>query len=327
MCKYKTCSGKMAFALIAAAAQIALHGAVIVTPTVHADSEAALTYRGVTYSPQQSVNGVSFVSTQALAGAPGTPEARTAGRVGGTAIAVNARLDDKFLYSFTDFSLNQSSVEYAGTILKVTGAAEDVHVHFVLPLSYVETSTNEELNHQHVEPAIFAKITSRFCTDAFCNGTDIDQFDFQAFLDDTFTSTTHAAFVTAQAGLDISALQHPTLTDSTVFDVAHLINVRTVHMEFGLFEGDLDLGSLSVGQSMEFSYTMQARVTGTGAANVGIASINDPFFFDTDPVTAGAPITVPNAIVGSVPEPGSLGLVGGALVLAALVGRRSGRKA
>src|SRR5689334_14846534 len=166
-------TGKITLALIAAGA---LHGAVIVTPSLHADSVASITYKGVTYSPQQSINGVSFVSTQALAGAPSTPEARTAGRVGGTAIAVNARLDDKFLYSFTDFSLNQSSVEYAGTILKVTGAAEDVHVHFVLPLSYVETSTNEELNHQHVEPAIFAKITSRFCTDAFCNGTDIDQF-------------------------------------------------------------------------------------------------------------------------------------------------------
>ena len=300
----------------------------IVTPNLHADSHAMFVYKGTTYQASQGFDGVSSVSAQALAGLFTTPEARTAARVSGDEIAVNARMDDKFLFSLVDFNDNSSTAQYQATIEKVSGSAEHIFASFLLPLSYVETSTNEELTLQHVNPVITASIASRLCLDAQCNGTDVTQFFFQAFFDNTYKAVGQNFIATGQAGLDVSALRHPTITDTTVRDATHGLRIRTLHMEFGPFLGVVDLGELSVGQSLEFNYTMQAGVFGTGASNVGIASINDPFFFSTDPVTQGAPVLFETAPAdASAPEPGSLVLAGlGLMVTLGAQARRTSRR-
>ena len=72
---------------------------IITAVDLHADSHASFTYLGTQYQASSSVNTIDFSSSQALAGNNNTPEARTAARVGGDEIAVNARLDGKHLFA------------------------------------------------------------------------------------------------------------------------------------------------------------------------------------------------------------------------------------
>jgi hypothetical protein len=85
--------------------------------------------------------------------------------------------------------------------------------------------------------------------------------------------------------------------------------LRTVNLDFPSFTGTLDLGTLGAGpgEIMEVTYRMEARALGSAAANIGIASINDPFFFDTDPVMPGVPLIIEAT---PIPEPSSLALLG-----------------
>jgi hypothetical protein len=76
-----------------------------------------------------------------------------------------------------------------------------------------------------------------------------------------------------------------------------------VNLSFPEYAGTLDLGVLSPGQTIQVEYIMQARATGFASANIAIAAINDPFFFDSDLVMPGAPAMFRTV---AVPEPTSL---------------------
>ena len=304
----------------ALAAGQAWAGAIFALTDLHADSTANFIYQGTMYHQQSSVNAIDAVSSQALAGNFQTPEARTAARVNGSEIAVNARLDGKSFFTQTNIDTDQSSAVYTATLTNVGGTAQDIMLDFLIPPSYVETTTNGELRSIHVNPFIDAFIDVARCTSFTNCGASTELFNFQAFLDSTFTGYAKGDIVlTAPPGLDVSPLLNPTITDVTNRTGAFF---RTVHMGFPAFSGTIDLGTLSAGQFLQFSYTLQARVGGIAASTVGIASINDPFFLDTDPVTPGAPAVIVNSDAGA-PEPGSMGLVGGALVLGALLGKRA----
>ena len=123
---------------------------------------AALGLAGVATADTQ--NTIDFSSSQALAGNNNTPEARTAARVGGDEIAVNARLDGKHLFADTDIQDNASDASYTATIQKVNGPAEHILLNFLLPKSYVETTLNVEFPNDEVQATIFAWICRSRCT-------------------------------------------------------------------------------------------------------------------------------------------------------------------
>lgn len=283
-------------------------GALIVTGVnLHTDSNANFSFRGTFYHDRMSFDDSVASSSRALAGTISTPEARTAARLSAGEIAVNARLDGKDFFDHTDIQENTSFAVYDATIFKASGSAEHIFLHFLLPRSYVETTTNDELLSASVNSAILASVETTFISAAGVQDPSVKQFDFVGSLDSTFKSFGVVDKATGQAGLDLSPLLNPTLTDHTVFDANLGLKLRTMHLEFAPFEGVLDLGMLSAGQSVKFKYSMDALDTGIAAATVGIASINDPFFFDSDPVSRGAPIVIEGAAVdGAVPEPSSL---------------------
>jgi len=84
-----------------------------------------------------------------------------------------------------------------------------------------------------------------------------------------------------------------------------------------LFQGSLDLGLIPAGAPMTVSYRLYAYAFGVGAANMGIAAINDPFLVSTDPVQRFDTLSLTLTNVDSVPEPDSrlLALAGSALLL------------
>jgi len=301
-------------------------GTIFASPDLHADSTSNFVYLGTTYQAQSSVNAIDAVSSQALSGTFATPEARTAARVNGSEIAVNARLDGKQLFSQTNIDTDQSSAVYSAVLTNLGGTAQDILLNFFIPPSYVETTMNGELRQISVNPFIDAFIDVARCTSfTSCDpGTQI--FMFQAFLDSTYASQTEGDVVDAPPGLDVSALRNPTITDTSdrIGPYHH-----TVHMGFNAYSGTLDLGTLSSGQFMQFTYTMQARVNGVAASTVGIASINDPFFFDTDPVQPGSPISISSVdVTATAPEPSAFLLAGAALTAGALMSlrRRAARR-
>jgi PEP-CTERM motif len=295
-------------------------GLIVTSIKAHADSHAAFNYLGTTFEQRQAVETASQASSQALAGYSTTPEARTAARAGPHDFAVNARLDGKIFFDSTVIEDNGSTAVYETNLLNIGGAAEHVSMTFFLPQIFVETTTNAELQFVHVSPAAFALIETQTVSVSGNVGQLVTHFSFGAFLDDTFRSSTSGYNVTAQPGLDVSPLRNPTFTDSGLSGF-----LRTRNLEFDPFVGDLDLGILNAGDSITVKYTMQARALGAAAFTVGIASINDPFFFDSDPVTAGAPYTISSLPVATpVPEPGTLALAASAaLVVLARRGRRA----
>ena len=122
--------------------------------------------------------------------------------------------------------------------------------------------------------------------------------------------------------MDLSPLLNPVLTDD--YDQSGFF--RTANLAFPGYEGTVDLGVLSVGQFMRFNYRMEARAVGFASANIGIASINDPFFLDSDPVVQGAPVFITTAAANDVPEPSAFALLAAGLALLVLRVRRSSPK-
>jgi hypothetical protein len=297
--------------LILLAALAPLRGAIIVTTEVLASSSASFTYQSVLYSDQSISPGVETASTQALAGNANTPEGRTAARVSTNEIAANARLDGKLFFAPTNIQDNGSILTYTGTIMKLTGASENILLDFYLPPSYVETTTNAEIPYAAVNPAIFASIEAGYCSSIISCGPATELFEFQAYLDSTFNSYSYLRHATGQAGLDLTPLLNPVVTDT----YSQPGFFRTANMEFPGYAGTVDLGSMSVGQILRFTYRLEARALGYASANVGIAAINDPFFLSSDPVLPGAPIAVTSSANGDdVPEPGTFALLASGLV-------------
>ncbi len=264
---------------------------------LHASSVADLTYLGTNYHQGQTIEHSLYASSQALAGLTTTPEARTAARVSSAAIACNSRLDDKFFFSFIHDAESASTAAYGVTLTKLGGAPERVLAHFLLPPSFVEIVSYNEVPDARIDAGMSAVI----------NNLPTD-FEFRARITGSFQSESHNFYAAGQPGLDVSPLLNPTFTDTIMGDF------RTTRLEFPSFVGTLDLGILFAGQSLVFDYRLDTFVDitvpdGALVGHVGIASINDPFFFDGDPVTPGIPVIF-EFVSASVPEPSTLALMG-----------------
>lgn len=281
------------------------HAAIVTETLLHADSVANFVYQNVPYSAQMARESNGGVSAQALAGNQNTPEARTASRVNAGEMAANARLDGKQLFTISTIDTNQSVVFYQATFAKVSGTSEHFYLDFYLPPSYVETTTNSEFPNARVDAAIAAYIEVARCTSFSNCDLPVDSFHFSAFLTDTYRTTYGSGQATGQAGMDLSSLQGGTLTDT--YDSTHFL--RTANLSFPGYAGTLDLGTVETGEFVRFKYTMNARSTGSSTFSVGIASINDPFFLDSDPVRSGVPVVLRSDATSEVPEPGALWLV------------------
>jgi hypothetical protein len=301
-------------------------GVIFAQPEFFTRSAADFFFDFKSYSGFSTLDSVTAASSQALAGNTQTPETRTAARVGGNEIAVNARGDGKNLDVPTKIIDDDSEAQFSAVLTNLGPTAQDIQLNFYIPPSYVETTTPED----EITASIAAFMYFERCT--ICSPTLL-AFGFLASLDNTFNDVKIGdSVVGAPPGLDTRPLLLPFFSDVTTSTNGVLY--RTVHMGFPAFGGTVDLGSLDPGESLKFSYDMEAVVTGTMARNVGIASINDPFFFDTDPVSPGPAISIiageptPNA----TPEPATFWLIGGALVGLGLrlrsagVRRRVGKK-
>ena len=286
-----------------------------------ASSSADFVFQGTLYEASEVNTSAFSAAAQALAGNNNTPEARTAARVSADAVAVNARLDGKQFFADTNVQNNSSIITYTATVEKISGVAEHLILHFLLPPSYVETTNNAELQFSALNPAIFADIRSGRCTSLVSCGPTTEHFSFQAYLDSTYRNYTSFYDASGQPGMDLSPLLNPTITDE--FSSGSFL--RTVQMAFPAYVGTVDLGVMSVGQLIRFTYHMEARALGDAAFSLGIAAINDPFFFDTDPIAPGAPVRIEGLAVSAVPEPQTTALLWGGLAALAAAWRRRSR--
>jgi hypothetical protein len=225
-----------------------------------------------------------FVSVFALFGTnPTFPEARTAARSGLHEMAVNARIDDKFLFSFTGFVV-RSEARYSIGVAPGTVFVDQAVVDFVLPASFLEVSSFVEAPSNELHMIIDARLL--VCFDTACGLFDDTRFSFQARLDASFNNFSLDLFVAGDPSLDLTPLQNPTVTDSTAG------GVRTTTIEFPFFQGHLELGSVPTGTPLTLDYEMLAEGFGIAFANVGLAAINDPFLLATDPVQQADPLTL-----------------------------------
>jgi hypothetical protein len=127
-------------------------------------------------------------------------------------------------------------------------------------------------------------------------------------LDATLSGNFHGQRLTVNASsidpsLDLSSFHAAAQTTVS-------LDQRTVHWEYPTFTGTLPISGLQALDEVLVSYTLDARVQGLGTLNEAAAAINDPFFFDTDPVTQVAPIVIADDQVAAVGEPGTLALLG-----------------
>jgi hypothetical protein len=276
------------------------HAAIIVTDrALQASSSASFVYSGVTYSASQVDVGTVSVSSQALAGTSSTPELRTAARASVEDITANARLDDKFRFSNVNFQDNDSIATFSVVIFKIGGGAERISASIYFPPSYVEVSSFVEIPYATLTPAIFAEINVVGCsTPSLCVGPSTGIFDFQSYIDGSYNSFQYLVHAESQPGVDLSPLLNPVITDQIGG------GSRLSRVEFPGYGATLDLGTLGAGEALKFEYRIEARVTGIGAGNVGIAAINDPFFFSGTPTGPGVdPGITASPAAASVPEP------------------------
>lgn len=241
-----------------------------------------------------------FVSVFTIWGSQSTPEARTAARSGAHEMAANARIDDKMQFSRTDWTTVLSQASYSITLAPDNVFVRDAVVDFVLPPSYLEVTSTAEIPFNALDTVLLADL--RVCFAVACTLSD-SHFHLQANLEQSFDTFNWFVDATGDPGLDLTPLQNPTITDvgggRTNF-------VRTTNVGFPLFRGHLDLGIVPAGTPLTLEYIMQARARGLGLANIGIASINDPFVLSTDPVQSFDPLTLTVTDAASaVPEPGS----------------------
>ena len=260
------------------------------------------------------------VSVFARVGNATTPEVRAAARARVTGeMAANVRLDDKFQFSHT-----QVSEAISVATLKVTVAPDTVFLRnavldFLLPPSFVEVTSSGELQDNALEMVLFADL--RVCFDTLCSSTD-SRFSFQTTLTASWQEFDFSIQTEGEPGLDLSALEAPTVTDAGGPGVGFM---RTTTLEFATFEGHLDLGLIPIGLPLTLEYQMQARGSGRMAANIGLAAINDPFILSTDPIQPGMALNIAVA-PAVVPLPAAwLVLASGSLLTGALA-RRGARR-
>jgi hypothetical protein len=290
--------------------------AAIVTTTQSGTSQVEIDNALVAEQNDAQTDG--RVSVFATSGSLTTPEARTAARSSADEIAVNAKVDDKMMFSFTNWTtvLSQSSYTIAleADSLFVNHAVLD----FVLPTSYLEVTSHIELPDAALDTLILAELRACFAIACTLNDT---KFRLQATLEASYRSYNYVGTPTGDPQLDLSSFSNPTITDTGAVG-----DLRTVNVGFASFVGHLELGTIPRDTPFTVEYILQTRASGRGTGNVGIAAINDPFLLDTDPVQASVPLSL---VIEPVPEPGTgslclLGLTG--LARAARATRRRSRE-
>jgi hypothetical protein len=151
-----------------------------------------------------------FVSMFALWGTQSTPEARTAARSGSHEMAANARIDDKLMFSRTNFSAVLSQASYSITLAADNLFVHDAVVDFILPPSYLEVTSTAEVPFIALDTVLLADL--RVCFAVACTLSDT-RFHLQANLEASFQNFSWAANAIGDPSLDLTPLRNPTITD------------------------------------------------------------------------------------------------------------------
>jgi hypothetical protein len=291
--------------VLAAAAFPGVLAAAIVYQT-HQSASSQVDADGTTQVRDDDAADEGFASSQAIwppGDASQLPQARTAARSREAEIAANARVfSDTFSRRFFDLALSQAvyAIDVDHSVV-----AFDAGIDFFVPPSYVEIVTNAELRFDELNSTFVANL--EVCHSAFCTLSD-SVFYFQVDAGGSFAQTTHSMILNGDPSIDLTPLMHPPVSDTT----SGLL--RTYLVEFPAFRGHVDLERQLADVPLRVEYILQARAWGQTGLNSAIASINDPFLLDTDPVQQGPPLLL---TLTPVPEPaaGIMLLIGMATML------------
>lgn len=289
-------------------------GAAVVTTAQSGISQVDIDSVAVLQEGDTASNGV--VSVAALhGGPPPDAQARTAARSSSSDIAANSLITDR-TFDGTNYTLVLSQANYTISVVPDNVFVRQAAFDFFLPPSYLEITSNAELQQDEMEAVLMADI--RACVASICTSSD-SVFHLQANLTASYDAFNHGISAIGDPQLDLSAFtgSTPTVTDDGF--------LRTVNLSFDGYTGHLDLGSIPAGSAFNVEYVLQTRVSGRALYSTAIAAINDPFLLSTDPVVPGAGIVFTGDPT-TVPLPASAWLfLGAAGLLAGLQRRSEGR--
>jgi len=279
-------------------------------------ARAFVSVRGVLVARDSLTVQSGNASALARFGSNLLPEARAAGRsLAGGEMAANVRLDDKHRFSFTPIDYADGSASYRLNVEPDNVFVQRAALDFYLPPSFLEITSNAEVPRNGLTMWISARLKVCF-ENLVCTSPDSEQFAFRAELVANYLGVELLDIdVSGAPGLDFTALQNPTITDTGNTPVGGSMPFyRTVTVDFSDFSGHIDLGEIPVGTPLTIEYDMSARGEGVLFDNIGLAGINDPFILDTDPLPPSQALTFVSA---PVPEPGpfALGLAGGLVLI------------
>ena len=169
-------------------------------------------------------------------------------------MAANARIDDKLMFSRTNFSTVLSQASYSITLAADNLFVRNAVVDFVLPPSYLEVTSTAEVPFIALDTVLLADL--RVCFAVACTLSDT-RFHLQANLEASYQNFNWAANATGDSSLDLTPLRNSTITDVGGGRTNFL---RTTNVAFPLFQGHLDLGVVPNGTPLTLEYIMQARV-------------------------------------------------------------------
>ncbi len=248
-----------------------------------------------------------------------TPSQRqAAGRSNPSEIAANASFDDRG-YSFQNFGGTYGAATHR-IGARSTGAhvGENVTMEFFLPPALLEFRDNLETGPTIPEPLV-ARITASilFSRRGSVDFDDREIFKWEAVLIGDYDSYSITSNVVSD-----TLIENPSPLEHTNVDIVSGFE-RTYTWETEAFTGHLFLGKFLRNDLFSIDYEIKASVNGVGAGNWAAAAINDPFFFESDPVTAppgGGELMLFSST--PVPVPSTIFLLGLGLLGLAGVSRR-----